>query len=111
MPDVLLLVRSAPASADVETEYNTWYDTVHIPQILERVAGAVSARRYRLTEAQLAPSSALPPAYLAEYRITADDPGAAVAALGKALTDGTLDMSPTIAQVEVLFYRPLDTEE
>lgn len=110
MPEILLLVRSAPATVELEDEYNTWYDEVHIPQILERIPGARSARRYRLTDAQLAPNAVLPPAYLAEYRVDTDDPQAAVLTLGAALTDGTLDMSPSIASVELLFYQPLTTD-
>ncbi|CAM3092087.1 hypothetical protein [Tsukamurella hominis] len=107
MTEILLLVRSAAASPEVEDEYNAWYDQVHVPQILERVPGVLSARRYRLADAQLAPADKLPVAYLAEYRIETDDPAASAAALGAALTDGTLDMSRTIARPEILFYRPV----
>ena len=41
----LLLVGMTPAPA-VETEFNAWYDTEHIPA-LARVPGVLSARRFR----------------------------------------------------------------
>ena len=41
----LLLVGMTPA-AEVETAFNAWYDTAHVPA-LSRVSGVLSARRFR----------------------------------------------------------------
>ena len=35
-----------------ETEFNRWYDTVHIPEMLTRCKGFVAAQRFRLCDAQ-----------------------------------------------------------
>ena len=39
----LLLVHTNVASAEQEQEFNDWYDKVHIPQLLERIPGLVTA--------------------------------------------------------------------
>ncbi|OGA35440.1 MAG: hypothetical protein A3G80_15290 [Betaproteobacteria bacterium RIFCSPLOWO2_12_FULL_62_13b] len=44
----LLVVRVDIAPA-LETEWNQWYDQVHLPEIL-KVAGFLSGRRYRSVE-------------------------------------------------------------
>lgn len=49
---ILITVTSNPASADVEGDYNDWYDNVHLPELLE-VPGTVSARRFRRSADQL----------------------------------------------------------
>ena len=43
-----LIVFNEPASADVEDEYNTWYDGDHVPQILANVPTITGAKRYRI---------------------------------------------------------------
>jgi hypothetical protein len=35
-----------------EAEFNRWYDTVHIPEMLTRCSGFVAAQRFRLCDAQ-----------------------------------------------------------
>jgi hypothetical protein len=42
----VILVESRPSSPDREQEYNTWYDEVHIPELLA-LDGIVAARRLR----------------------------------------------------------------
>ena len=42
----IMYVESRPSSPDREQEYNTWYDEVHIPELLT-LDGIVSARRLR----------------------------------------------------------------
>jgi hypothetical protein len=42
----LILVESRPSSPDREQEYNTWYDEVHLPELVA-LDGFVSARRLR----------------------------------------------------------------
>ncbi|SPM30692.1 DUF4286 family protein [Mycobacterium terramassiliense] len=42
----IMLVESVPSSPDREDEYNTWYDEIHIPELL-KLDGIVAARRLR----------------------------------------------------------------
>ena len=58
----LLLVAMTPAPA-VETEFNAWYDTEHVPA-LARVPGVLSARRFR---------AAGSPKYVALYHLTSPE--------------------------------------
>lgn len=59
----LLLVGMTPA-AEVETAFNAWYDTEHVPA-LARVPGVLCARRYR--------TDAGNPKYVALYHLTSPD--------------------------------------
>ncbi len=64
----LLLVGMTPAP-EIETEFNAWYDTEHVPA-LARVPGVLSARRFR--------AAAGNPEYVALYHLTAPEvPGGA----------------------------------
>jgi len=60
----IMYVESWPSSPDREQEYNTWYDEVHIPQLLT-LDGIVGARRLR-------PVNGEGP-YVAIYELEADD--------------------------------------
>lgn len=60
----LLLVAMTPAST-VETAFNAWYDTEHIPA-LARVPGVLSARRFRAVAGE-------GPRYVALYHLTSPD--------------------------------------
>jgi hypothetical protein len=42
----LILVESRPSSPDRVQEYNTWYDEIHLPELVA-LDGIVSARRLR----------------------------------------------------------------
>jgi hypothetical protein len=59
----LLLVGMTPAG-EVETAFNAWYDTEHVPA-LARVPGVLCARRYQ--------TSAGNPKYVALYHLTSPD--------------------------------------
>ena len=60
----IILVESRPSSPDRDQEYNTWYDEVHLPQLVA-LPGFVSARRFRPADGD-AP-------YVAIYEIEGDD--------------------------------------
>lgn len=60
----IILVESRPSSPDRDQEYNTWYDEVHLPQLVA-LDGFVSARRLR-------PVNGEGP-YVAIYEIEGDD--------------------------------------
>jgi hypothetical protein len=68
----ILLVETRPGSVQ-DSEYNRWYDEVHIPQILT-VAGFTAARRFAPVEGD--------GPYVAIYEIEGDDLNAVRAALG-----------------------------
>ena len=60
----IMYVESWPSSPDREQEYNTWYDEVHIPQLLT-IDGIVAARRLRPVDGK--------GPYVAIYELEADD--------------------------------------
>ncbi len=60
----IMLVESVPSSPDREDEYNTWYDEVHIPQLLT-LDGIVAARRLRPVDGN--------GPYVAIYELEGDD--------------------------------------
>ncbi|BBY05718.1 DUF4286 family protein [Mycobacterium noviomagense] len=64
MPKGVLHVESRPSSPDRDAEYNSWYDDIHLPQLLS-LDGFVAARRLR-------PVADDGP-YVALYEIEGDD--------------------------------------
>ncbi|ORJ55547.1 DUF4286 family protein [Mycobacterium simiae] len=60
----IILVESRPSSPERDQEYNTWYDEVHLPELVA-LDGFVSARRLR-------PVNGDGP-YVAIYEIEGDD--------------------------------------
>jgi hypothetical protein len=55
----------------LEAEFNSWYDTVHIPEILTRCTGFIAAQRFKLCDAQR-PGSMPEHTYLCVYEIEGD---------------------------------------
>ena len=49
MAKALLLAFTGPKSPELEDEYNEWYDSVHLPDVLA-VPGVRSARRFKLAD-------------------------------------------------------------
>ena len=47
----LLIVMSSIAT-EKEDAFNRWYNEDHIPKILERIPGVLSARRYKIVEGE-----------------------------------------------------------
>ena len=60
----IMYVESRPSSPDREQEYNTWYDEVHLPELLA-LDGIVSARRLRPLDGD--------GSYVAIYELEGDD--------------------------------------
>ncbi len=114
MSTAILVAHVHPADPSSEDAFNRWYDDVHIPQVVERVPGVVSASRFFLADVQLLPEEALPARrYLSIYQLDTEDLAGTAQALGSALGDGTLDMSEAIATTgdtgpELLFYVPTE---
>lgn len=75
--DDVMLVFTNPV-VDREDEFNEWYDTTHVPDVLA-VPGVVAAQRYTLAEVRTSElgdlAAILPPPehrYLALYRLERD---------------------------------------
>jgi hypothetical protein len=110
MPKALLVAYVQHRSDGEEAEFNRWYDQVHIPQVVDRIPGVVSGRRYKLSTTQLVSDDDTPEhRYLTLYELDTDDLAETAKRLGDAGTDGTLDMSDTIdaTSAPILhFYTP-----
>ena len=92
-----LFVHTSPTSSDVEEEFDHWYDTVHIPQVVARVAGVVGGTRH--VEAPLSTEAAAVDVVrrrLTIYELDHDDVAATMASLAEAMGDGSLETSPLI---------------
>jgi antibiotic biosynthesis monooxygenase (ABM) superfamily enzyme len=48
MSQLPILIIELPVPAGLETEWNDWYDNVHVPDFLATVDGAVRTTRYQL---------------------------------------------------------------
>ncbi|MDQ4117162.1 MAG: hypothetical protein M3235_09390 [Actinomycetota bacterium] len=66
----VLVVLSNPTEGQ-DAEYNEWYTTKHLDEVVE-IPGFVSAQRFRLTDAQLSGFQASSHRYLALYEIEGD---------------------------------------
>ncbi|OBK19083.1 DUF4286 family protein [Mycobacterium asiaticum] len=79
----IIYVETYPSSPDREQEYNTWYDEIHLPELVA-VDGIVSARRLRPVDGQ--------GPYIALYEIEGDD----LAAILQAMSRTKLTMSDAL---------------
>ncbi len=91
----ILLAWSSPTSPETDAEFNHWYDTVHMPQVIEAVGTTTTVSRQALVDPH-SPESASIPRYLAVYEFDDVDVSTANAALMGAFKAEKLDMSPTI---------------
>lgn len=79
-----------------DDEFNEWYDTTHIPDILA-LDGFVSAQRFRRSTALDRPDAAAPEfTYIALYEIEGD-PKTAVKGLGAGVKSGAISMTDAMA--------------
>jgi hypothetical protein len=85
-----MLVAISNAQPGREDEYSTWYETVHMPEVLA-LPGFVSAQRF--APAQLSADS--PNRYMAVYEIEGDA-DAAMGGLMSAVRGGKLNMTDSI---------------
>lgn len=60
----IIYVETRPSSPDRDQEYNTWYDEIHLPELVA-LEGIVSARRLRPVDGD--------GPYVALYEVEADD--------------------------------------
>jgi hypothetical protein len=97
----LLYVLTWPAPGRA-AEYNDWYSTVHIHQVVA-VPGFAAARRYRPVPGLEQPATGH---YLALYVIDGEL-GATLDRLSTARADGTLEMSDSLDHSESYPYAPV----
>lgn len=95
MPKALMAVWSDPSDPAKEAEYNAWYASTHIPDVL-KIPGFVACTRYKVAEAQFGPVET-PGSYVALYELDVADLATVPEAMGKAFAAGELPMSDTIA--------------
>ena len=94
MAKSIVLAWTNPVDEASDKEYNTWYSSTHIPQVIAHVPGVTGARRYRVVDL---PGAGGPPAYRYVCIWEIDTDAASVAAgLQAAGAAGKLDMTPAI---------------
>lgn len=84
-----LLVAISNAQSGREDEFNTWYETVHMPEVLE-LPGFTAAQRFEPAQTGDGPAR-----YMAVYDIDGDA-DAAMAGLMNAVRDGKFTMTDAI---------------
>jgi len=100
MKDYCFVVSTKPVAGQ-ETEYNRWYDTQHLPDVLA-VPGVVSARRFA---AEVDGETR----YLALYQMNTDNPEGVLAELTARSGTDRMPMSPAldIAGVSAILYEAI----
>jgi hypothetical protein len=95
MAKALLVAWSSPADEASDSEYVSWYEGTHIPQVRAAIPAVSAVHRYRTADIP-ASTDGLAHRYLAIYELDTDDVAGAMAALGAARADGRLDPTPTM---------------
>jgi hypothetical protein len=100
MPRAIMLAFTEPQDPAQDDEYNAWYDSKHLPDVVN-VPGVVSATRYKLAQGiELLPGAQeVPQRYLAIYELegeTEAEMAAFAEGLKAALTDGRADIHTTM---------------
>jgi hypothetical protein len=108
MPKAIMAVYSNPADAAREDEYNSWYETTHVPEVLA-LPGFVGATRYRLADEQLGGESEH--RYVAMYEIDADDVQATLNGLVEGFGAGKITMSDVIAPGPILVWEQVSERQ
>jgi hypothetical protein len=95
MPKAIMAVWSDPSDPSREDEYNQWYDSTHVPDVL-KVPGFVAATRYKVADTQFGPVDT-PGRYIALYEVEVDDLAEIPAGMMNAFAANELPMSDAIA--------------
>ena len=115
-----LMVFRMDVAPEHETEFNAWYDDIHIPDLL-RVPGIVSAKRSTLAEPQtmmqgenivMANARMIEAKYkyLAIYRIEADDPAAVLQDVVSRARTPAMEISPSFAEAYTILFEDLSDQ-
>ncbi len=89
MADYTYIIMSNPVDGR-EDDYNTWYDSVHLDDVL-KLPGFVAARRYE--DADPFPQTPVRYKYMAVYDIQSDDIAATLGGLFTAASSGQMPIS------------------
>ena len=113
MPRSLMLAFTSPASEAADADYNRWYDTKHLHDVIG-VKGAVGGTRYKLVRGiQPLPGVEGPTQqYVAIYELAAETEAELEAFCGNlraALASGRVDVDPSldIADLGIVLALPL----
>ncbi len=98
MTRATLAVYTNPSDPSRDEEFNSWYNEVHLPDVLA-VDGFVAATRFRVAGAGIGGDGEVPHRYVALYEIESDDPHATLNALVAA--------SPSMRMSDVLQMDPM----
>lgn len=79
-----------------EREYNTWYDNVHVPDVL-KVPGVVAAQRFGRSIAGADPRYG----YMAIYELETDDPQAVIADIRSRAGTPAMEMSEALDTADI----------
>lgn len=101
--NLIALTNAKPGRDD---EFNEWYDTVHLADVLE-LPGVKAAQRFRLSEIQHREGQ-MPWGYMAVYEIETDDLGQTLSALRRASGTDAMPLSPALEDDRMVWiYRPI----
>ncbi|MQY31246.1 DUF4286 family protein [Nocardia aurantia] len=107
MPNhTLYLVFSNPV-AGRDDDFDEWYDTVHVPEVVA-TPGMVSARRYTVLDTEMSRLAGAPAhRYLVVYEMD-DDPDVVMAKVRAQVATGTMTMhdSLDLSGVAMSFWAP-----
>ena len=100
MPRSLMLAFTSPTSTETEADYNRWYDTKHLHDVVG-IKGVVAATRYKLAHGvETLPGVGGPSQkYLAVYELeagTVEELDEFCGNLRAALASGDADIAPTL---------------
>lgn len=99
----LLIAETNCSTPAMEKEFNHWYDTVHIPDILE-TPGILRATRYENSEPPEGKGK-----FLALYEIETEDIEQTIASMGEIVTRKWEEgrMSELLVAISAAFYRQM----
>ena len=89
-----MMVMSNPAPGR-EAEYNTWYDTEHLPDVVS-IPGFVRARRLKLAPVQFRNKSPAVPDYMAFFQIETADVAGVFTEINRRIKTGKTRMSTSM---------------
>jgi hypothetical protein len=102
MPKAIMAVWSDPSDPSREDEYNQWYDSTHVPDVL-KVPGFKSATRYKVADVQFGEVDA-PGRYIALYEVEVDDLNDIPQGMMNAFAADELPMSDSITPGPITIF-------
>lgn len=100
MPKGVFIALANAASDDVHEDFNTWYDAVHMQEVLA-LPGVKSARRFKLAPAQIMPGDdGGGKSYLALYEVEVDDWQDLSDAMQAAFANGGITIDGELLQLD-----------